>query len=171
MRLGAHFCDLISGKAKVSAPPPPNPGWATTAAAATTATEEFPQSIQAPSSTHPGISYPVKGKSLTPMSGVCKSCYIYIYICIYIYKNTYIKTYIYVYIYYGICCPLVREGWAWMLWGNSSVVVAAAVAVAHLDLENGHFSSFITESALPECADRSVSSSEYRRLRGYGKLS
>ena len=69
------------------------------------------------------------------------------------------------------------EDRAWMLWENSSVAVAAAVvaavvaAVAHPDLENCHFSSFITESALPECADRSVSSSEYRRLPGYGKLS
>ena len=48
-----------------------------------------------------------------------------------------------------------------MLWKNSSVaVVAAAVvaAVAHPDLENGQFSSFVTESELPECADRSVSS-------------
>ena len=34
----------------------PKPGWATAAAA----TEEFLQSIQAPSSTHPGISYPVR---------------------------------------------------------------------------------------------------------------
>ena len=33
-------------------------GWAT--AATTAATEEFSQSIQAPSSTHPGISYPVR---------------------------------------------------------------------------------------------------------------
>ena len=31
-------------------------------------------------------------------------------------------------------------------------------AVAHPDLENGQFSSFVTESELPECADRSVSS-------------
>ena len=49
-----------------------------------------------------------------------------------------------------------------MLWENSSVavavVVAVAVAVAHPDLENDHFSSFVTESELPECADRSVSS-------------
>ena len=39
--------------------PLPKPGWAT-AATATAATEEFLQSIQAPSSTHPGISYPVR---------------------------------------------------------------------------------------------------------------
>ena len=47
------------------------------------------------------------------------------------------------------------EDGAWMLWENSSVVAAA---VAHPDLENGQFSSFVTESELPECADRSVSS-------------
>ena len=49
-----------------------------------------------------------------------------------------------------------------MLWRNSSVAVVAVVvvvvAVAHPDFENGHFSSFVTESELPECADRSVSS-------------
>ena len=51
-----------------------------------------------------------------------------------------------------------------MLWENSSVAVVAVVvvvvvvAVAHPDLENDHFSSFVTESELPECADRSVSS-------------
>ena len=50
------------------------------------------------------------------------------------------------------------EDGAWMLWENSSVVAAAAVA--HPDLENGQFSSFVTESELPECADRSVESSE-----------
>ena len=50
------------------------------------------------------------------------------------------------------------EDGAWMLWENSSVVAAAvaAAAVAHPDLENGQFSSFITEPDLPECADRSV---------------
>merc|ERR1711966_339286 len=36
--------------------PFPKSGWATT----TATTEEFSQSIQAPSSTHPGISYPVR---------------------------------------------------------------------------------------------------------------
>ena len=83
--LEAHFCDLISGEKpnswlfdenvkktnhaprrahdlisgeKPNSCPPPNPGWATAAAA--TAAEEFSQSIQAPSSTHPGISYPVR---------------------------------------------------------------------------------------------------------------
>ena len=53
------------------------------------------------------------------------------------------------------------EDGAWMLWENSSVVaaaIAAAAAVAHPGLENGQFSSFVTESELPECADRSVSS-------------
>ena len=39
--------------------PLPKSGWATTTTA-TAATEEFSQSIQAPSSTHPGISYPVR---------------------------------------------------------------------------------------------------------------
>ena len=73
----------------------------------------------------------------------------------------YINEYIYIYIYRsegfaltGYDIPGCVEDGAWMLWRNSSVVVAAAVA--HPDLENGHFSSFITESALPECADRSV---------------
>ena len=59
----------------------------------------------------------------------------------------------------GYDIPGCVEDGAWMLWENSSVaaVVAAAVAaVAHPDLGNDHFSSFITESALPECADRSV---------------
>ena len=60
----------------------------------------------------------------------------------------------------GYDIPECVEDGAWMLWRNSSVVAAAAVA--HLDLENGQFSSFIMTSALPECADRSVSSSEYR---------
>ena len=53
------------------------------------------------------------------------------------------------------------EDGAWMLWENSSVVVAVivvVVAVAHPDFENGHFLRFITESELPECADRPVSS-------------
>ena len=50
----------------------------------------------------------------------------------------------------------VEEDGAWMLWENSSVVAAA---VAHPDWENGQFSSFITKSELPECADRSVLSS------------
>ena len=86
--------------------------------------------------------------------------------------------YIYIYIYRsegfaltGYDIPRCVEDGAWMPWENSSVVavaaavVAAAVAaVAHPDLENGHFSSFITESALPECGDRSVSSSGCRRL-------
>ena len=55
----------------------------------------------------------------------------------------------------GYDIPGCMEDGAWMLWENSSVVAAA---VAHLDLENGQFSSFVTESELPECADRSVSS-------------
>ena len=63
----------------------------------------------------------------------------------------------------GYDIPGCVEDGAWMLWENSSVVAAAAVA--HPDLENGQFSSFITKSALPECADRSVSSSEYRWSR------
>ena len=55
----------------------------------------------------------------------------------------------------GYDIPGCMEDGVWMPWENSSVVaVAAAVAVAHPDLEN--FSSFITESDLPECADRSV---------------
>ena len=63
----------------------------------------------------------------------------------------------------GYDIPGCMEDGAWMLRENSSVVVAVVV-VAHPDFENGHFSSFITESALPECADRSVSSSDCRRL-------
>ena len=65
----------------------------------------------------------------------------------------------------GYDIPGYMEDGAWMLWENSSVAVAAVVAavaavaaVAHPDLENGQFSSFVTESELPECADRSVSS-------------
>ena len=48
-----------------------------TATAAATA-EEFPQSIQVPSSTHPGTTYPVR---TSPHSDI------YIYIYIYIYNN------------------------------------------------------------------------------------
>ena len=56
----------------------------------------------------------------------------------------------------GYDIPGCVEDGALMLWENSSVVAAAAVA--HPDLENGQFSTFITESELPQCADRSVSS-------------
>ena len=56
----------------------------------------------------------------------------------------------------GYDIPGCMEDGAWMLWENSSVVAATAAAVAHPDLGNGQFSSFITKSALPECADRSV---------------
>ena len=65
----------------------------------------------------------------------------------------------------GYDIPGCVDDGAWMLWENSFVLVVAVVVVAHPDLENGHFSSFITTSALPECADRSVSSSEYRWSR------
>ena len=59
----------------------------------------------------------------------------------------------------GYDIPGCVEDGAWMPWENSSVVVVvAAAAVAHPDLENGQLSSFIMESELPECADRSVSS-------------
>ena len=72
--------------------------------------------------------------------------------------------YIYIYVYRsegvaltGYDIPGCVENGAWMLLENSSAaVVVVAVAVAHPDLEKGHFSSFITESELPECADRSV---------------
>ena len=60
----------------------------------------------------------------------------------------------------GYDIPGCVDDGAWMLWENSS----AAAAVAHPDLENGQFSSFVTESELPECADRSVSSSDCRRF-------
>ena len=71
----------------------------------------------------------------------------------------------------GYDIPGRMEDGAWMLWENSSVVVAvAAAAVAHLDLENCHFSSFITESELPECADRSVSSKRVPRKQFLGKV-
>ena len=53
----------------------------------------------------------------------------------------------------GYDIPGCVEDGAWMLWEFFS-----AAAVAHPDLENGQFSSFITKSALPECANRSVSS-------------
>ena len=65
----------------------------------------------------------------------------------------------------GYDIPGCVEDGAWMLWENSSVViVVAVVVVAHPDLENGQFSSFVMESELLECADRSVSSSDCRRL-------
>ena len=51
--MGINIGSNIIGKSR-SLGAPPNPGWATTA------TEEFSQSIQAPSSMHPGISYPVR---------------------------------------------------------------------------------------------------------------
>merc|ERR1712091_206597 len=66
----------------------------------------------------------------------------------------------------GYDIPGCVEDGAWMLRENSSVAVAAAAVArppAHPDLENGHFSSFITESELPECADRSVSSKRVPR--------
>ena len=65
----------------------------------------------------------------------------------------------------GYDIPGCVEDGAWMLWENSSVVaVVVAVVVAHPDLENGQFSSFITKSEHPECTDRSVSSSGCRSL-------
>ena len=56
----------------------------------------------------------------------------------------------------GYDIPGCVEDGAWMLWENSSVIVATP------DLGRGAVISFITTPALPECADRSVSSSEYR---------
>ena len=64
----------------------------------------------------------------------------------------------------GYDIPGCVEDGAWMLWRNSSIVVVVAVVVAHPDLGNGQLSAFITKSALSECADRSVSSSECRRV-------
>merc|ERR1711966_418114 len=62
----------------------------------------------------------------------------------------------------GYDIPGCVDDGAWMLWENSSVVAAVVAVVAHPDLENGQFSSFVTESELPECADRSVSSKRVR---------
>ena len=62
----------------------------------------------------------------------------------------------------GYDIPGCVEDGAWMLWENSSIAAVAAAAVAQPDLGNGQLSVFITTSNLPECADRSVSSSEYR---------
>ena len=61
----------------------------------------------------------------------------------------------------GYDIPGCVDDGAWMLWENSSVV---AVVVAHPDWGNGQLSLFITKSELPECADRSVSASDCRRL-------
>ena len=86
---------------------------------------------------------------------------IYLYIYIYIYRSEgFALT--------GYDIPGCVEHGAWMLWENSSVAVAA---VAHLGLGRGQLSVFITTSALPGCADRSVSSSEYRRPKYDEKLS
>merc|ERR1711966_613812 len=63
----------------------------------------------------------------------------------------------------GYDIPGCVEDGAWMPWENSSVAAVAAAAVAHPDFENGHFLRFITESELPECADRSVSSKQVPR--------
>ena len=54
----------------------------------------------------------------------------------------------------GYDIPGCMEDGAWMLQENSSAAAVAAAAVAHPVWKN--FSSFITESDLPECADRSV---------------
>ena len=70
--------DLISGEKPNSCPPPPNPGWATAAAATATA-EEFSQSIQAPSSMHPGISYPVRANPSLRYIYTGEYIYIYMY--------------------------------------------------------------------------------------------
>ena len=59
------FVRFDFGKSRILAPPP-NPGRVTAAA-----TEEFSQSIQAPSSTHPGTTYPVRA---TPLSD-CSICF------------------------------------------------------------------------------------------------
>ena len=67
----------------------------------------------------------------------------------------------------GYDTPGCVEDGAWMLQENSSVVVAA---VAHPDFENGHFLRFITESELPECADRSVSSKRVPRKQCLRKV-
>ena len=90
-------------------------------------------------------------------------------------SGIHIHIYIYIYIYRsegfaltGYDIPGCMEDGAWMLWENSSVVAAAAVA--HPDLENGQFSSFITESELPECADRSVSSKRVPRKQFLEKV-
>ena len=68
----------------------------------------------------------------------------------------------------GYDIPWCVEDGAWMLWENFSVAVAAVAvaAVAHPDLGNGQLSVFITTPARPECADRSVSSSEYYSTAG-----
>ena len=62
MRLRAHCCDLISGKAQVLATDPPQPRVGDDGGGAAATTEEFPQSTQSR-----------KSKSLAPI-------YIYIYI-------------------------------------------------------------------------------------------
>ena len=52
----------------------------------------------------------------------------------------------------GYDIPGCMDDGAWMLWENSSAAVAAMSPTRVWK----NFSSFITESALPECADRSV---------------
>ena len=82
------FLRILRGQAPSNSPFPSHPGCATTATAtatATTAMEEFSQSIQAPSSTHPGISYPVKAnpslRYIRNMNGTYEEyMYIYIYV-------------------------------------------------------------------------------------------
>merc|ERR1711966_650927 len=71
----------------------------------------------------------------------------------------------------GYDIPGCVEDGAWMPWENSSVAAVAAAAVAHPDFENGHFLKFITESELPECADRSVSSKRVPRKQFFRKSS
>ena len=61
----------------------------------------------------------------------------------------------------GYVVPGCVEDGAWMIWKNSSV--AAAVVVAHPDFGKWAVIGLITTPAIPGCADRSVSSSEYRR--------
>ena len=85
------------------------------ARATTATTEEFPQSIQVPSSTQPGTTYPVRAiphsdnpSLLSPNGG----CYIYR-------SEGFALT--------GYVVPGCVEDGTWMLWGNSS---AAVVVVA-----------------------------------------
>ena len=71
----------------------------------------------------------------------------------------------------GVAAAIAAAGAAAAGVGVAAAAAVAVVVVVHPDLGNGQLSFFITTSALPDCADRSVTSSEYRWSENQEKLS